>query len=49
MPDETLEQRRINKAINEQIMRDKRNARREFKLLLLGLFFLLLYGKKSQT
>ena len=35
--DETLERRRINKAINKQIMRDKRNARREFKLLLLGL------------
>lgn len=34
--DETLERRRINKAINKQIMRDKRNARREFKLLLLG-------------
>ena len=46
MPDETLEQRRINKAINEQIMRDKRNARREFKLLLLGLFFPLLYEKQ---
>ena len=52
--DETLERRRINKAINKQIMRDKRNARREFKLLLLGLnlncfFPCLIVRKKSRS
>ena len=34
--EEWLEQKRINNEINKQIKRDKKNARREFKLLLLG-------------
>lgn len=34
--DESREQRRIDKAINEQIQRDKRYARKEIKLLLMG-------------
>uniref|UniRef100_A0A915JF98 Guanine nucleotide-binding protein subunit alpha n=1 Tax=Romanomermis culicivorax TaxID=13658 RepID=A0A915JF98_ROMCU len=34
--EEALEQSRINREIEKQLQRDKRNARRELKLLLLG-------------
>jgi hypothetical protein len=34
--EEAREQRRINREIEKQLQRDKRNARRELKLLLLG-------------
>lgn len=41
--DEVKEQKRINQEIEKQLRRDKRDARRELKLLLLGKFFLTLY------
>lgn len=34
--EEAREQKRINREIEKQLQRDKRNARRELKLLLLG-------------
>lgn len=34
--EEAREQNRINREIEKQLQRDKRNARRELKLLLLG-------------
>ncbi|CAG9533761.1 unnamed protein product [Cercopithifilaria johnstoni] len=44
LSEEAREQKRINQEIEKQLQRDKRNARRELKLLLLGntLFFTLL-------
>ena len=36
MTDEQREQRRINQEIERQLKKDKRDARRELKLLLLG-------------
>lgn len=38
LSEEAREQKRINQEIEKQLQRDKRNARRELKLLLLGLF-----------
>lgn len=40
--EEAKEQKRINHEIEKQLRRDKRDARRELKLLLLGKFHLLL-------
>ena len=44
LSEEAREQKRINQEIEKQLQRDKRNARRELKLLLLGesLSYLLL-------
>jgi hypothetical protein len=39
LSEEAREQKRINQEIEKQLQRDKRNARRELKLLLLGLEF----------
>jgi guanine nucleotide-binding protein G(q) subunit alpha len=36
LSEEAREQKRINHEINKQLKKDKRNARRELKLLLLG-------------
>lgn len=36
LSEEAREQKRINQEIEKQLQRDKRNARRELKLLLLG-------------
>ena len=36
LSEEAREQKRINYEINKQLKKDKRNARRELKLLLLG-------------
>jgi guanine nucleotide-binding protein G(q) subunit alpha len=36
LSDEAREQKRINQEINRQLRKDKRNAHRELKLLLLG-------------
>ena len=41
LSEEAREQKRINQEIERQLQRDKRNARRELKLLLLGKRFLL--------
>jgi hypothetical protein len=41
LSEEAREQKRINQEIEKQLQRDKRNARRELKLLLLGEFPLL--------
>lgn len=38
LSEEAREQKRINQEIEKQLQRDKRNARRELKLLLLGKF-----------
>ena len=38
LSEEAREQKRINQEIEKQLQRDKRNARRELKLLLLGEF-----------
>jgi hypothetical protein len=38
LSEEAREQKRINQEIEKQLQRDKRNARRELKLLLLGRF-----------
>ena len=40
IPDELKEQKRINQEIERQLKRDKKDARRELKLLLLGKFVL---------
>lgn len=37
MSEEAREQRRINLAIEKELKRDKKNSRRELKLLLLGM------------
>jgi guanine nucleotide-binding protein G(q) subunit alpha len=37
LSEEAREQKRINQEIEKQLQRDKRNARRELKLLLLGI------------
>lgn len=42
LSEEAREQKRINQEIEKQLQRDKRNARRELKLLLLGKFAFLL-------
>ena len=39
LSDEAKEQKRINQEIEKQLKKDKRDARRELKLLLLGRFF----------
>lgn len=39
LSEEAKEQKRINQEIERQLRRDKRDARRELKLLLLGEFF----------
>ena len=41
LSEEAKEQRRINQEIEKQLRRDKQNARKELKLLLLGLLPLL--------
>lgn len=41
LSEEAKEQRRINQEIEKQLRRDKQNARKELKLLLLGNFPLL--------
>ena len=38
--EEYKEQNRINKEIEKQLKRDKKDARRELKLLLLGMFLI---------
>lgn len=43
MSDEAKEQKRINQEIEKQLRKDKRDARRELKLLLLGRFKKKLY------
>lgn len=44
LSEEAKEQKRINQEIERQLRKDKRDARRELKLLLLGeLFFFLVY------
>ena len=39
LSEEALEQKRINQEIEKQLRKDKRDSRRELKLLLLGEFF----------
>lgn len=39
LSEEAKEQKRINQEIERQLRRDKRDARRELKLLLLGKFY----------
>ncbi|KAF0768599.1 G protein alpha q subunit isoform X5 [Aphis craccivora] len=41
LSEEAKEQKRINQEIERQLRRDKRDARRELKLLLLGEYLLL--------
>ncbi len=41
LSEEAREQRRINQEIEKQLARDKRNARKELKLLLLGTYVLI--------
>lgn len=41
LSEEAKEQKRINQEIERQLRRDKRDARRELKLLLLGEFFFI--------
>lgn len=38
LSEEAKEQKRINQEIERQLRKDKRDARRELKLLLLGMF-----------
>lgn len=40
MSEEAKEQKRINQEIERQLRKDKRDARRELKLLLLGKYFI---------
>lgn len=42
--EEAKEQRRINQEIEKQLRKDKQNARKELKLLLLGNYELLCYN-----
>ena len=42
LSEEAKEQKRINQEIERQLRRDKRDARRELKLLLLGEFFFII-------
>ena len=52
MSEEAKEQKRINQEIERQLKRDKRDARRELKLLLLGsltVVELLIHSKMSLT
>ena len=42
LSEEAKEQKRINQEIERQLRKDKRDARRELKLLLLGMFIILL-------
>ncbi|OZC08767.1 hypothetical protein X798_04181 [Onchocerca flexuosa] len=44
LSEEAREQKRINQEIEKQLQRDKRNARRELKLLLLGNHLLMRRG-----
>ena len=39
LSEEAKEQRRINQEIEKQLKKDKRDARRELKLLLLGWYY----------
>lgn len=39
LSEEAKQQKRINQEIERQLRRDKRDARRELKLLLLGMYF----------
>ena len=39
LSEEAKEQRRINQEIEKQLRRDKQNARKELKLLLLGKYY----------
>ena len=41
---EAREQKQINREIEKQLRLDKKNQRRELKLLLLGMHFLSLYN-----
>ena len=43
LSEEQQEQKRINAEIERQLRKDKRDARRELKLLLLGKFIILIY------
>lgn len=43
LSEEAREQKRINQEIEKQLQRDKRNARRELKLLLLGKKFFFIF------
>ena len=46
LSEEAKEQKRINQEIERQLRKDKRDARRELKLLLLGEFidFFIIFG-----
>ena len=47
LSEEAKEQKRINQEIERQLRRDKRDARRELKLLLLGMYLIkYMYIKK---
>ena len=55
LSEEAKEQKRINQEIERQLRRDKRDARRELKLLLLGeqntsftIFFLTFHSQLSE-
>jgi hypothetical protein len=43
MSAEAKEQKRINEEIEKQLKRDKKDSKREIKLLLLGKFFFFSY------
>jgi guanine nucleotide-binding protein G(q) subunit alpha len=43
LSEEAKEQRRINQEIEKQLRRDKQNARKELKLLLLGNYNYIVY------
>lgn len=47
LSEEAKEQKRINQEIERQLRRDKRDARRELKLLLLGKFRMELFKTSS--
>ena len=42
LSEEQKEQKRINQEIEKQLRKDKRDARRELKLLLLGKYFIVI-------
>lgn len=47
LSEEAKEQKRINQEIERQLRRDKRDARRELKLLLLGNYSFINFGKQK--
>lgn len=49
MSEEALEQKRINQEIEKQLRKDKRDSRRELKLLLLGALFTAVIGNKNTS